>query len=66
MWSAGNRESLRKLLSRDSIVWWAITSFRRRRRQYGELFQSETGKLLVRLGSDAEVRRWLNDLPARE
>lgn len=33
-----NRESFRNtFLSRDSILWWVITTFRRRRRQYREL-----------------------------
>ena len=36
---AGNRESLRKsFLSRDSILWWVITTYQRRRREYPVLF----------------------------
>jgi adenylate kinase family enzyme len=32
---AGNRESLRKaLFSRDSIIWWCLTSLGKNRRQY--------------------------------
>ncbi|MFP6802916.1 MAG: shikimate kinase [Pseudomonadales bacterium] len=32
---AGNRESLRKaLFSRDSIIWWCLTSLSKNRRQY--------------------------------
>jgi len=35
---AGNRESLRgAFLSRDSILWWVISTFRRRRQGYREL-----------------------------
>jgi adenylate kinase family enzyme len=35
----GNCESFRNaFLSRDSILWWVITTFRRRRRQYREQF----------------------------
>jgi len=35
---SGNRESLRKsFLSRDSILWWTITQFRRYRREYAAL-----------------------------
>lgn len=35
-----NRETLRKaFFSRDSILWWVITSFRGRRRQARELFE---------------------------
>ena len=36
MW-AGNRESSRIVFSRNSIVWWVITSFGRRRRRYRKI-----------------------------
>jgi adenylate kinase family enzyme len=37
---SGNRESLRKsFLSRDSILWWTITQFRRYRREYAALMR---------------------------
>jgi adenylate kinase family enzyme len=40
---SGNRESLRMaFFSRESILWWAITTFHRRRRQYRRLFDSKT------------------------
>jgi adenylate kinase family enzyme len=39
----GNRESFRNaFLSRDSILWWIITTFGRRRRQYRALFEDGT------------------------
>jgi adenylate kinase family enzyme len=38
-----NRESFRSaFLSRESILWWVITTFRRRRRQYRALFADGT------------------------
>ena len=38
---SGNRESLRKsFLSRDSILWWTITQFRRYRRDYAALMRA--------------------------
>jgi hypothetical protein len=38
LWS-GNRESLRlAFLSRQSILWWVLTTYRRRRREYRALF----------------------------
>ncbi len=37
MWS-GNRETLRKALSRDSILVWQLKTYRRVRRQYPERF----------------------------
>jgi adenylate kinase family enzyme len=37
----GNRESFRNaFLSRGSILWWVITTFRRRRKEYRALFDS--------------------------
>jgi adenylate kinase family enzyme len=37
---SGNRETFRKaLLSRDSILWWVVTTWGRRRREYPELFE---------------------------
>jgi hypothetical protein len=40
---AGNRESVRMaFFSRDSILWWVITTFHRRRNQYRRLFDSRT------------------------
>jgi len=36
---SGNRETIRNgLLSRDSIPWWVVRTFRRRRRFYRDLF----------------------------
>lgn len=40
---SGNRESLRMaFFSRESILWWVITTFHRRRKQYRELFDKKT------------------------
>ncbi len=40
---SGNRESLaRALFTRDSILWWVVSSFRRRRRAYQELRRKAT------------------------
>ena len=37
---AGNRENLhRALFDPDSIVWWVLRTYRRRRREYPQLFQ---------------------------
>jgi adenylate kinase family enzyme len=40
---SGNRETLRMaLFDRESILWWVISTFHRRRRQYRELFDKKT------------------------
>jgi adenylate kinase family enzyme len=65
LWS-GNREGLRKaLLSRDSIVWWALTSYRRRKREYPLLLsQPEYAHLrVVRLTTPPAAEAWLNGFP---
>jgi adenylate kinase family enzyme len=54
-----NRESLRMALSRDSIIWWAVSTHGRRRREYGELLANPAEIRVVRLRSGAEVDRWL-------
>jgi adenylate kinase family enzyme len=39
---SGNRESLRRaLFQRDSILWWVISTYHRRRRAYGHLRESQ-------------------------
>jgi adenylate kinase family enzyme len=57
----GNRESLRMALSRDSIVWWSITSFASRRRRYAAMFGDPALAHLtrIRLASRREVDAWL-------
>jgi adenylate kinase family enzyme len=36
---SGNRESLRQVLERDSILWWVLRTFWRRRREYPALLK---------------------------
>jgi len=57
----GNRESLsRALFSRESIVLWALKTYRRRRREYSALFNEATYSHLnmVHLQSPQAVRAW--------
>jgi adenylate kinase family enzyme len=64
LWS-GNRENFRvSFLSRDSIILWALTSYRRRRRDYPVLLkQPEYSHLhVVRLGSARQALRWLEEV----
>lgn len=62
----GNRERLRKaLFSReDSILWWAWTSYARRKRQYAELLGPSCEQEVIRLRSRREVDAWLTGLGA--
>ena len=38
LWGGPNRETLQKALSRDSIILWALKTYRRQRRQFPRLF----------------------------
>jgi adenylate kinase family enzyme len=58
----GNRESLRIMLSKDSIVLWSIQSFERRRRRYGELFARRDHRHLIRLTSRRQIADWLTTI----
>lgn len=60
---AGNRESFRlSFLSKDSILWWVITTHRPRQREYAELIQlAECAHLTVaELRTPAEARQFLS------
>jgi adenylate kinase family enzyme len=60
---AGNRETLTKLLSRDSVIWWSIGTYGRHRREYALLLAGDPRRRVVRLRSPAAARRWLTRLP---
>ncbi len=70
---SGNRETFAQaFFSRESILWWVITTFRRRRREYEAVFQrgdfphlgvielkrpTDADRLLQSLQADGRVRR---------
>jgi adenylate kinase family enzyme len=60
LWS-GNRESLKKTFSRDSILLWCLTTYRRRRRDLnGWMNRPEYAHLdRLRFRSPRETDRWL-------
>lgn len=65
---AGNRESLRQaFLSRDSILWWALSTWADRRRRYGALFEAgqPAGAHRVRLRRPADAERLVRSLARR-
>ncbi len=64
LWS-GNRESLyRALLSRESILLWALQTYWRRKKEYPALLSQSENKHLavVRLRSPRAARDWLSNL----
>ena len=61
LWEFGNRESMfRHLFTRDSLLLWVLTTYRRRRKEYPMLLtQPEYSHLrLVRLRSPEEMEHW--------
>lgn len=60
----GNRESLRLLFSRDSILLWALKTHGQRRREYPPLLRqlAERGKTVAIHRSPRETRAWLEEL----
>jgi adenylate kinase family enzyme len=56
----GNRERLSMhLLSRDSLLWWILSTYRRRRRDYLRLPAKTPHLAWVRLRSAGEADAWL-------
>jgi adenylate kinase family enzyme len=66
MWH-GNVERWRNVFSRDSMIWWSVKTFARRRRIYGAFFDDPTyaDRTRIRLRSRREVNAWLEDIAHR-
>jgi adenylate kinase family enzyme len=64
---SGNRESLwRTFTSRDSILWWVVTSYARRRREFAGLkLAGYPGAPWFELRRAREVSRFLASVPTR-
>jgi adenylate kinase family enzyme len=64
LWGTANRESWRRHLTRDSLVWWLITSHRRRRREYETRFADPAlAHLRVnRFRTAAAAEAWLAEI----
>lgn len=57
---AGNRERLgMHLLSRDSLLWWILSTYRRRRREYAIRLAENPQINELRLRSAREAEAWL-------
>lgn len=65
LWGSGNRESWQKQLSRDSLLWWVLTTHRRRRRDNAVRFAAlaDAGVAIHRFGSSRAAEEWLSSLP---
>ena len=60
MWH-GNVERWRTVFSRDSMIWWAIKTYGKRKRAYAALFADPdfADRVRIRLCSRREVNEWL-------
>jgi adenylate kinase family enzyme len=64
LWS-GNRERFREsFFTRDSVVWWALTTYRSRRAKYRAVFArpQDHSFAMIRLPSRRAAREWLAEL----
>ena len=64
LWS-GNRERLGFLLGRDSLLWWILGTYRRRRRDYPVLLAERPQITAIRLRSPREATAWLAGIAQR-
>jgi len=65
----GNRERFwAAFFGRDSIIWWALSTYRRKKREFPAQFcRTEYAHLrVVHLTSPNAARRWLDGLPGGE
>jgi adenylate kinase family enzyme len=59
----GNRERLdMHLLRRDGLLWWILSTYHRRRREYPQRLAANPRLAGVRLSSPAEADTWLEAL----
>jgi adenylate kinase family enzyme len=62
LWESGNRESWRNfLVGRDSLLWFTVRHYHRRRREWPARLE---GRNLIRLRSPEEIRKWLEAVPS--
>ena len=55
----GNRETLREIISRDSIIVWHFKSFRRKRERIRRWMTDPSAPPVHRLTSARQTERWL-------
>ncbi len=64
----GNKESIRRLLSRDSIVWWAISSYGKNKRKYSQIMAGNQFPHIefIRVNSPKEASAVVQELKNRQ
>ncbi len=61
----GNRERWSTLLRRDGLLWWILSTYRRRRRDYPRLLAARPDIAVVHLRSPRATAAWLAQLDAQ-
>ena len=61
LWS-GNRERLTQLFSRESLLWWILTTYRQRRRDYPRRLAARPDLVAVHLRSARHADRWIAEV----
>ena len=59
LWGTGNRERPWLLLSREGLLYWILTTYKKRRREYPALFAERPDLNAVILESPRAAERWL-------
>jgi adenylate kinase family enzyme len=61
LWGTGNRETLRKQVGRESLIWWVLSTHRRRQRDYEARFADPSMAHLEvhRFRSSKAAEAWL-------
>jgi adenylate kinase family enzyme len=62
----GCREQWTRLFSTDSIFWWALKTYARRRREFPALLRAEEqgGRVVLRFRRPRQTRRWFEGVGA--
>ena len=55
----GNRERLSTIVGREALLWWILTTYRRRRRDYPRLLAANPRLAAYRISTPAEATAWL-------
>lgn len=65
LWNDNRESLLTSFFSKDSIIWWAHSTYHRRKQQYSEMIQSNQHQHLtfLRFTSPRETENWLKSLP---
>ena len=59
----GNHERLgNHLVGREGLLWWILSTYHRRRREYPVMLAAHPGIAMVRLRSPDEANAWLDEL----